>query len=49
MMRSLITTLEPQNSHDPLPTLLFRVIHFPLVALPGHTNKHEHKYSLYSS
>jgi hypothetical protein len=35
--------LKPQNSHGPLPTLPFRVVHFPLFAPPGHTNKHEHK------
>jgi hypothetical protein len=32
------TTLEPWNSHGPLPTLPFRVLHFPQIALPGHTN-----------
>jgi hypothetical protein len=36
--------LEPQNSHNPLPTLPFRVIYFPLFAPPGHANKHEHKH-----
>jgi hypothetical protein len=43
------TTLEPQKSHGPLPILPFRVIHFPLIALPGHNNIHEHKYNLYLS
>jgi hypothetical protein len=43
MVQSLIdtggaTTLEPQNSHGPLPTLPFRVVHFPLVSPPGHNN-----------
>jgi hypothetical protein len=36
-------TLEHQHFHDPLPTLPFRLLHFPLFAPPGHTNKHEHK------
>jgi hypothetical protein len=35
--------LEPQNSRGHLPTLLFRVIHFPLIVPPGPTIKHEHK------
>jgi hypothetical protein len=54
MARSLIdtdgtTTSEPQDSHDPLPTLPFRVIYFSLFALPGHANKYEHQHSIYSS
>jgi hypothetical protein len=32
------TTLEPWNSHGLLPTLPFRVLHFPRFPLPRHTN-----------
>jgi hypothetical protein len=35
--------MEHQNSHDPLTTLPFRVIHFPLFAPPGHNNNNGHK------
>jgi hypothetical protein len=38
------TTMKIQNSHDPLPTLPFWVIHFPLLAPPNHANKLEHKH-----
>jgi hypothetical protein len=31
------TTLEPRNNHDLLSTLPFKVLHFSLFALPGHT------------
>jgi hypothetical protein len=35
LTRDGTTTLEPQNSHDPLSILLFRVINFLLFAPPG--------------
>jgi hypothetical protein len=38
------TTLEPQNSHDPLLVLPFRVIHFPLLARPVTSTIHKHTY-----
>jgi hypothetical protein len=37
------TSLEPWNIHGPLPTLSFWVLHFPLFAPFGHTNKQEPK------
>jgi hypothetical protein len=43
------TTLEPWNSHDPLSTPSFQVIHFPLFAPLGHINKHKHKPLLHIS
>jgi hypothetical protein len=41
--------LPPWNSHDPIPTLPFRVIHFPLFDPPDHIHKHEHKLLLIKS
>jgi hypothetical protein len=43
------TTLKSRNSHNPLPTIPFRMVHFSLFAMFDHTNKHEYKHSLYSS